>query len=214
MTVKLLIADDHQIVRVGLRAVLSENPDFEVIGEASDGPSAIQNCLDKKPDVVLMDIRMPKLNGIEATKRIKSELTTIKILMLTSDERNDDVFAALSAGADGYCFKDIPLKQLTAAIQSVFSGGVWLDPRIARLLLHASARPVQQEVAKEPDYQLSEEELKLLRLLVEGLSTSEIADKLGTNTDIAMTAVKNLLDKLQVSNKTQAAVKAMKAGLV
>lgn len=214
MTVKLLIADDHQIVRVGLRAVLSENPDFEVIGEAIDGPSAVHNCLEKKPDVVLMDIRMPKLNGIEATKRIKKEFATIKILMLTSDERNDDVFAALSAGADGYCFKDIPLKQLTVAIQSVFSGGVWLDPRIARLLLHTSARPIQQEVAKEQDYQLSEDELKLLRLLVEGLSTVEIANKLSTTTDMAMSAVKNLLDKLQVSNKTQAAVKAMKAGLI
>jgi DNA-binding NarL/FixJ family response regulator len=168
-----------------------------------------------------MDIRMPRTDGIEATKQIKSDLhlKDTRVLIFTSNDNQNDLFAALGAGADGYCVKDTPAEQLILAIQTVHSGATWLDPQIARLVLSTATASQAKERSSvsarpAPPFALSAREMDVLRLLVEGLSNSEMADRLIISIETVKTHMRRIMEKLQVSDRTQAAVKAMRAGLV
>src|SRR5579872_1775923 len=129
--ISILIAEDHEITRVGLKLTLEQSPDFQIIGEAADGRQAVAKVIELKPDVVLMDIGLPVTDGIEATQQIKSQMPEIRVIMLTSHDNDQDIFAALSGGADGYCLKEISSQQLAMAIRTVAGGAAWLDPGVA-----------------------------------------------------------------------------------
>jgi DNA-binding NarL/FixJ family response regulator len=182
MTIKLLLVDDHEIVRLGLHTVLDELEDMEVVAEAGDGATAISESLKHSPDVVLMDIRMPKMDGIEATREIKDKLPGTHVLILTSNDNQEAMFASLAAGADGYCLKDTPGDQLVTAIQSVHSGAAWLDPMVARFVIRAatvqSSRDPFQALIQSPPIDLTDREIEDLHLLVEGCTNSEISTRL------------------------------------
>ncbi len=216
MSIKLIIADDHEIVRLGLRAALKESIDIEIVSEADNGVTAVAKSIDTTPDVVLMDIRMPQMDGIEATKQIKDniQLQNTRVLILTSNDNQEDLFAALAAGADGYCLKDTPVKELILAIQAVHSGATWLDPLIARLVLRSATSSSLSPSAKTSPFGLSPREVEILRLLVDGLRNNEMAAQLMISLDTVKTHMRHIMEKLQVSDRTQAAVKAMREGLI
>ncbi len=217
--VTLLVVDDHEIVRLGLKASFRSLPRYSIVAEAVNGVAAVEKSLEYRPDVVLMDIRMPQLNGIEATKAIKSKGCQSKILILTSNDQPDDIFASLSAGADGYCMKDLPIESLCLAIDSVYKGACWLDSQIARLVLDSSSpRP---EKATEPKADspkastlLTARELNVLQMVVEGRSNLEIGEVLNVSLDTVKSHMTHILNKLAVSDRTQAAVKALREGIV
>jgi len=221
--ITIFIAEDYEITRVGLRLTLENVPEFVVIGEAEDGVTAVKEVIEKRPNVVLMDIGLPGLDGIDATVRIKSESPTTKIIMLTSHDNDRDVFAALAAGADGYCLKEVSSNHLASAIKAVADGVAWLDPAVARRVLQASvnnapksvspadAKNAKPAVSTSP---LSQRELDVLTLVVEGNSNQEIADRLVLSVETVKTHMRHIMEKLCVSDRTQAAVKAMREGIV
>lgn len=222
-TIDILIAEDHEITRVGLKLTLERVPGFRVIGEAEDGKSAVNKVAELKPHVVLMDIGLPLMDGIDATCRIKEELPGTRVIMLTSHDNDRDIFAALGAGADGYCLKEVSGSQLVMAIRAVADGVAWLDPGVAGRVLRAcaSANPVAQAAGEDGACKstplpspLSQRELDVLRLVVEGLSNQEIADRLILSVETVKTHMRHIMEKLAVSDRTQAAVKAMREGLV
>jgi two-component system, NarL family, response regulator LiaR len=221
--ITIFIAEDYEITRVGLRLTLENVPEFVVIGECEDGMTAVKEVIEKRPNVVLMDIGLPGLDGIDATVRIKSESPTTKIIMLTSHDNDRDVFAALAAGADGYCLKEVSSNHLASAIRAVADGVAWLDPAVARRVLQASVnnapKPVSPGDAKNAKPQvnaspLSQRELDVLTLVVEGNSNQEIADRLVLSVETVKTHMRHIMEKLCVSDRTQAAVKAMREGIV
>jgi DNA-binding NarL/FixJ family response regulator len=224
--VKLLLVEDHLLTRIGLKTVIERHSEFRVIGEAEDGEQAVKLVDELNPDVVLMDVGMPVMDGIEASRRIKAKHPEKAIIMLTSHDNERDIFASLSAGAGGYCLKDVEPERLYSAIKSVFAGDIWLDSTIAGKVLKQynasseSAEPTEAPKAtltkKEQNLPepLSPRELEVLNLLVEGLSNQEIADKLIISLATAKTHVRNILNKLAVDDRTQAAVLAMRKGLV
>jgi two-component system NarL family response regulator len=218
MAIKLLLADDHEIVRFGLRTVLDQSQEIEIIGEAGDGVAAVSQSIESVPDVVLMDIRMPKMDGIAATKEIKSKLQNTRVLMFTSNDNQEDMFAALAAGADGYCLKDTPGTQVMAAIQAVHSGATYLDSKIAGLVLRAAMAPGNADTSstlkKMPAFGLTEREIEVVQALVDGLCNGDIAKRLTICPETVKTHMRHIMEKLQVSDRTQAAVKAMREGLV
>jgi DNA-binding NarL/FixJ family response regulator len=218
-TVNVLIVEDHEITRVGLRLTLEQVPGFKVIGEACDGRAALVKVQELSPHVVLMDIGLPIMDGIEATQEIKVQFPDVRVIMLTSHDNDQDIFAALAAGADGYCLKEITSEQLSMAIRTVSEGAAWLDPGVASRVLRAvgtaslssgdSARV--QTAGGSP---LSQREVDVLRLVVEGLSNQEIAERLCLSIETVKTHMRHIMEKLAVSDRTQAAVKAMREGLV
>jgi NarL family two-component system response regulator LiaR len=223
--IKIFIADDHEITRVGLKLTLQNVPDFKVVGEAEDGRETIRLVKELKPDVVLMDIGLPLIDGIDATGKIKDETPDTKVIMLTSHDSDRDVFAALGAGADGYCLKEVSGSQLISAIRAVADGVAWLDPGVASRVLRACATnnplPGSTEetntkvlTAGVPVSSLSQRELDVLRLVVEGLSNQEIATRLILSVETIKTHMRHIMEKMAVSDRTQAAVKAMREGLV
>jgi DNA-binding NarL/FixJ family response regulator len=218
MSTKILIVDDHEIVRHGLRSVLRGSSEIEIVGEAIDGMAGIAMAAEFLPDVVLMDIRMPRMDGIAATKEIKEKLQNTRVLILTSNDNQEDMFAALAAGADGYCLKDAENKELLLAIQTVHTGATWLDPEIAQFVLKAvTSNPVSSgspTSGKSSPFALSARELEVVQLLVEGLNNAEMAERLIISTETVKTHMRHIMEKLQVNDRTQAAVKAMRGGLV
>ncbi len=221
MAIRLIIADDHEILRIGIRASFTEASGIEVVAEAVDGVSAVSRSIELVPDVVLMDIRMPRLDGIQATKQLKASLPEVKILILTSNDNKEDIIAALSAGADGYCMKDVPGGQLILAIETVYSGCAWIDPQIARLILtcaiNGQSSPPESAANSLPRKtmpSLSARELEVLGLLVEGLNNLDIGKKLTISHDTVKSHMRRILEKLEVNDRTQAAIKAMREGLV
>lgn len=203
---------------VGLKMLLERESGIKVIGEASDGVSASRMVIERKPDVVLMDIGLPEMDGIEATQVIKTALPNIKIIMLTSKDNEQDVFAALAAGADAYCMKGIPADTLATAIHAVREGTAWLDPAIARIVLgrfRGMPQGADMTTAKKPvDCPLTEREMEVLALIVEGLSNPQIAERLYITKATAKAHVHSILQKLCVDDRTQAAVLAMRQGYV
>ena len=221
--VRVLIVEDHELASYGLRMALLGRENISVIGEAENGLIGVQSALQEKPDVVLMDIGMPVMNGITATHEIKSKLPNTKVIMLTSLSHEEEVLASLSAGADAYCLKDIKIDRLIQVIDMAMEGAIWLDPNIARLVVqsldtHNSPTEHPDSSTKVPRkrYQtaLTDREQEVLNLLVEGKSNKEIAALLEVSAHTAKAHVGNIIEKLAVDDRTQAAVKALKEGLV
>jgi two-component system, NarL family, response regulator LiaR len=211
--VRVLIAEDQELTRVGLLVTLERLSNITVVGEANDGQSAVHQAMTLQPDVVLMDVGMPVMDGIDATQQIKASQPQTKVIMLTTDDSDQSVFAALGAGADGYCLKTIGKEQLRTAISTVNSGAAWLDPAIANRVLRASSKIGTQKPEKK-DTLLSPREIEVLTLLVEGLSNQQMAARLFVSAETIKTHMRHIMEKLAVSDRTQAAVKAMKQGLV
>ena len=223
MAITVFLVEDHQMTLVGLNMLLEKEPSIQVIGQSQDGVTAVQKILELCPDVVLMDIGLPEMDGIEATTKVKAALTDTKIIMLTSKDSETEVFAALGAGADAYCLKGIPPETLSVVIHAVYEGTAWLDPSIARLVLSqfAGSSPLNKSNAAalssaEPSKPcpLTDREMQVLQLIVEGLSNPEIAERLYITKATAKAHVHSILQKLCVDDRTQAAVLAMRQGYV
>jgi len=214
--IKLLLVEDHEMTRMGLQIGIGKSEKLSLIGEAVDGLTAVKMAEQLLPDVILMDIGLPEIDGIEATKRIKNINKDIKILMFTSRESENDVFAALAAGADGYITKGTNLGQLIMAIEAIYSGASWLDPVIAKMVLGRVSQPTSTKNPIEyvKSVGLTQRELEILTLIAEGLSNVEIADKLVISKATAKSHVHSVLQKLSVENRTQATITAVKEGLI
>ena len=215
-SISVLIVEDQEIARVGLKVILEASYGLNVVGLAQDGEEAVSMALNLEPTVILMDIGLPILDGIEATKQIKSKNASLRVIMLTSHDDDRHVFAALSAGADGYCLKEAPAQQLVMAIKAVAEGVAWLDPGIAGRVLKtiASGNRDREDEKGGVASSLSSRELDVLRLVVDGLTNQEIADKLVLSVETVKTHMRHIMEKLAVSDRTQAAVKAMREGLI
>jgi NarL family two-component system response regulator LiaR len=211
-TIRILIADDHAIVREGLRALISTKPDMELVGEAADGVEAVLKARSLQPDVILLDLVMPRKDGIEAIGEIKQENPEARILVLTSFAEDEKVFPAIQAGALGYLLKDSSPQELLKAIREVYRGESSLHPTIARKLIRELHRPPGSlPPTEEP---LTEREVEVLSLVARGLSNQEIADRLVVSERTVRTHVSNILGKLHLANRTQAALYAVREGLV
>jgi NarL family two-component system response regulator LiaR len=211
-TIRILIADDHAIVREGLRALISTKPDMELVGEAADGVEAVLKARSLRPDVILLDLVMPRKDGIEAIGEIKGENPEARILVLTSFAEDHKVFPAIQAGALGYLLKDSSPQELLKAIREVYQGESSLHPTIARKLIRELHRPPGSlPPTEEP---LTEREMEVLSLVARGLSNQEIADRLVVSERTVRTHVSNILGKLHLANRTQAALYAVREGLV
>ncbi len=209
-TIRVLIVDDHAIVRKGIRALLATEKDIQVVGEASDGAEAIAQANSLHPDVILMDLVMPKIDGIEATKQITAQQSGMRILILTSFAADDKVFPAIKAGALGYLLKDTGPQELVQSIHQVYRGEPSLEPSIARKVLTELSTPQQKPLSPDP---LTERELGILRLIAQGRSNKEIAEQLVITEMTVRTHVSNILGKLHLASRTQAALYALKEGL-
>ena len=218
--IKVLLVEDHTMTRMGLSLVLSQADGINLIGEAEDGQRGVAMAKELLPDVILMDIGLPIIDGIEATKLIRSAGLNSKILMFTSRDSEEDVFASLASGADGYVMKGINPEQLQNAIKAVNEGTAWLDPAVAKMVLSNIQRQDKvsakgdTDLAKINAYGLTERELDVLGLIVDGLTNVQIAEKLVIAKATAKAHVHSILQKLYVENRTQATITALKEGLV
>jgi NarL family two-component system response regulator LiaR len=208
--IRVLIADDHAIVREGLRTLIGSEPGIELVGEASDGAEAVSKARALRPDVVLMDLVMPRKDGLEAIREIKEENPEIRILVLTSFAEEDKVFPAIKTGAQGYLLKDSSPEELLKAIYDVHSGEAPLHPTIALKLIRELKQPSDLPPVKDP---LSEREVTVLKLVAQGLTNQEIAERLMISEWTVRTHVSNILEKLHVANRTQATLYALREGL-
>ena len=218
-TIRVLLVEDHALMRVGMKNSIMIDSNIKVIGEAENGQVSIEMAEKLKPDVILMDIGLPVMDGIKATRIIKSNNPEIRIIMLTIKDEDKDVFAALKAGADAYCLKDIPPEKLVLAIKTVADGTAWLDPAIADKVLRnvkliESFDNTNTSNSAASEYGLTEREIDVLSLVVEGLSNLEIASRLTIAETTVKTHIRNILQKLSVDDRTQAAIRALKDGLI
>ncbi|HVM70426.1 MAG TPA: response regulator transcription factor [Anaerolineales bacterium] len=208
--IRVLIVDDHEIVRKGIRALLATKRDIQVAGEARDGAEAVTQAQALQPDVILMDLMMPRLNGIEATRQITAGQPGVRVLVLTSFAADEQVFPAIKAGALGYLLKDSGPQELIQAIRQVFRGEPSLDPAVARKVLSELSAPPQKPLTPDP---LTTRELEILRLVAQGKSNKEIAGNLVIADETVHTHVSNILNKLHLASRTQAALYALKEGI-
>jgi NarL family two-component system response regulator LiaR len=208
--IRVLIADDHHVVRGGIRALLETEDDIDVIDEAADGVETVRKTRSLNPDVILMDLMMPRKTGIEAIEEIKQEDPDARILVLTSYSDDEKVFAAIKAGALGYLLKETSTKELLQAIHDVYRGESSLHPAIARKLIRELNRPSNLPPADEP---LTEREIEVLIFVARGYSNQDIANALCISERTVRTHVSNILSKLHLANRTQAALYALKEGL-
>ena len=220
--IKVLIVEDHDMARMGLSVILSNNPNIEIAGMCADGLEGVDKALEIFPDVVVMDIGLPTIDGIEATKRIKSSNSKIKVLMYTSRESEDDIFDSFQAGADGYITKGATSEQTVSAVLAVSEGAGWLDPAIAKVVLTNIRRgssvnekrgEINYKLGKNL-YGLTEREMEVLALIVDGLTNPQIAEKLVITISTTKTHVHSILQKLYVNSRSKAISMAMKEGLV
>ena len=208
--IRVLIADDHPVVRRGLRTLLTSEPGLEPVGEATDGAEAVALASSLQPDVILLDMVMPKKNGLEAIVEIKRQNPEARILVLTSFAEDEKVFPAIKAGALGYLLKDSSPEELLEAIRNVYQGQSSLHPTIARKLINELKRPSDLTPAQTP---LTDREVDVLKLVAQGFTNQEIAARLILSEWTVRTHVRNILDKLHLANRTQAALYALKEGL-
>jgi len=210
--IRLVLVDDHRVVRQGLKGFLATETDIEVVGEASNGKEAVEVVGRLQPDVVLMDLVMPELDGIGATAAIKQQWPNIDVIAMTSFIEDEKVFGAMRAGAGGYVLKDAGPDDVVKAIRSAAAGEVHLDPRVARRLMEELNPNRVRHVT--PQETLSEREIEVLKLVAKGYSNHAIADQLIISPKTAKTHVSNILSKLGLASRTQAAVYALNEGLV
>jgi len=217
-TVRILLVDDHALIRRGMKGQFALEPTFSIVGEAGDGAEAIELAAQLQPDVVLMDIDLPVMDGITATQRIKSDRPTTRILALSAFDEDTQVMGMLAAGADGYCLKTIEWEQLTAVIQLILLGGAYLDPQIAqkvaRLLKPTVVSPAVPASEQLQQPALSNREREILKLIAKGRSNQEIADELYLSLGTVKSYVRMLLNKLSVDDRVQAAALAVRQGLI
>ena len=217
--IKVVIVEDYKLTRVGLRYALNEIENINVISEASNAEVGLDIIKKERPDVVLMDLGLPGMNGLEATSKIKEFDPNIKVVVLTSHDREEEVVASLGSGANGYCLKDIDPITLSTVIKNVARGACWIDSNVAHLALKMFPKPENTEIMNDvnhldPKAKLTEREQEVLRLLVQGKSNTEIATELIVSVHTAKAHVCSILQKLCVDDRVQAAVKAIKEGLV
>ena len=212
--IRVFICDDQWIVCEGLEAILSTDPDIQVVGLADDGYQALERIPEARPDVVLMDLKMPGMNGIQATQKLKTEHPDIKVLVLTTYGEDEWVMDAIRSGADGYMLKGTPRESLIAAVKGTAQGGTHVDPAVAgglfKQVASVGAPPSNAEIADA----LSQREMEVLKLLARGLSNSDIARRLYLSEGTVRNYVSAILSKLDVTDRTQAAVLALRYGLV
>ncbi|MBD2121837.1 response regulator transcription factor [Trichocoleus sp. FACHB-262] len=236
--IRVALIEDHDLTRAGLRAMFSLHEGLEVVGEAANGPDGLTLLMETQPDVALVDIEMPGLNGIEVTRRFKqwwsenhAEAAPTKVIMLTMQDDEAAVLAAFGAGADSYCMKNVSTTHLLEAVKSTYNGNHWIDPSIARIILkHNNNMQAAQEttadlgsraIAMDEEYTsvitaapLTSRELDVLKLIVDGCSNAEIAARCYITVGTVKTHVRNILNKLCAEDRTQAAVRALRGGLV
>lgn len=217
--VKILIVEDHKLMRVGLKSLFEEFPEINIIGEAQSGKDALEMIRMSKPDVVLMDIGLPDMSGIEATKKILGQFEDVKVIMLTSHISEQEVLDSLAAGANAYVMKDINTEILVMVIRTVKEGALWLDPKIVPIIREKNSGIIPQKQLSRANFKaqhsnLTEREYEVLKLVVDGRSNSEIAKELTISEHTAKAHVCNIIQKMVVDDRTQAAVKALKEGLV
>jgi DNA-binding NarL/FixJ family response regulator len=214
--IRLMIADDHRLFREGIKALLAVTDDIEIVGEAEDGESALKKCRELQPDVILMDINMPGLNGIQATGQILEKQPQARIVMLTMLEDDASIFHAMRAGARGYLLKGADPKEVLSVIRAVAEGQALFGPAIATRLMNyfkeLSATPPASG-AGTPFPELTEREVEVLRLIAQGLNNQEIAQKLFLSPKTVRNHITNIFSKLQVADRAQAIVRAREAGL-
>lgn len=219
MQIKILLVEDQKLMRIGIKSLFCDYPDLEIIGEATNGREALEKCKLIKPDVVLMDIGLPDISGIDAIKQILEHNNNIKIIVLTSHTKEEDVTASLQAGASAYVIKDIATDFLMNVIKMTKAGAMWLDPHIVPFIRDKNCgiippRQISKSVFKAKHSNLTQREYEVLKLIVDGQSNSEIAQTLTISEHTAKAHVCNIIQKLVVDDRTQAAVKALKEGLV
>lgn len=210
--VRIVICDDQSIVIEGLKAILKSDSDIEVVGIANNGKQGLEQIAEQHPDLVLMDLKMPVMNGIKATKEAKALYPDIKILVLTTYDHDEWVFDAIRSGADGYLLKDMPRERLVEAIHGTIEGGTHVSPAVAGKLFDRVAQSTTPQTQHFDN--LSERELSVLQLLARGCANSEIADTLSLSPGTVRNYVSDIIEKLGVTDRTQAAVMAISSGLV
>ena len=215
--IKLLIVDDHNLFRQGLIRILQDFEQVQVVGEASNGREALQQVEALQPDVVLMDLNMPVMSGPDAARAMRERFPQVPVIMLTVSERDEDLFDAIRAGAQGYLLKNLEMAELLAAVRQVRAGEAIIAPSMAARLLQ-EFRTLADQAPQEPEpaqvNELSERELDVLRLVAQGLANKEIADHLGLSEHTVKTHLRNILDKLQLRSRAHAAAYAVQAGVV
>ena len=215
MPIKVLIADDHVFYREGVRALLGSVHEVEVVGEANNGEEAIAQAKDLKPNVILMDLKMPGMNGIDATRRIHETHPSIGVLVITMFDDDDSVFAAMRAGARGYLLKDADKDEVVRAIVAVERGEAIFSPAIAQRMMQYFSAPSKTSSKNQPDEfaELTEREIEILNLIAQGHNNAVIANKLSLSIKTVQNYVSSILTKLQVADRAQAIVRAREAGL-
>src|SRR5215472_9379620 len=216
--IRTLIVDDHALFRRGLDIVLGTEPDIEVVGEASDGSQAVQRAGESLPDVVLMDVRMPRSGGIEACRAIKEIAPSAKIVILTMSDEEDDLFEAIRAGASGYLLKDISLEEIADAVRAVHGGQSLISPAMAGKLLTEFAALARKEAAEPPQDvpapKLTERDMQVLRLIARGMNNRDIAKELFISDNTVKNHVRNILEKLQIHSRMEAVMVAVRQKLI
>ncbi|OUC14307.1 MAG: DNA-binding response regulator [Alkalinema sp. CACIAM 70d] len=207
---RILIVEDDPMMQLGLEQSLSDYPQYTIVGQANDGYTGVEMALELKPDIIVMDIGLPRLDGIAATQQIRAKLPNVRVVILTSHTMDTEIIAALSSGADAYCIKGADVDRLVTAISVAQEGATYLDPLIARQVIDHLKPPTRPT----PIGQLSQRELEVLQLMVEGYSNPEIANALYLSTNTIKTHIRGIMNKLAVDDRVQAAVVALRAGLV
>ena len=210
-TIRLLVADDHPVVRDGLTAILGTQPDFAVVGEAATGLEAVQKSEALQPDVILLDLEMPEMDGVEALRRLREANPDIRAIVFTAFDTDERILSAVQAGAKGYLLKGAPREELFNAIRVVYAGGVLLQPIVTSKLLHSISSQEEQAGSLEP---LTARELEVLRLMSQGLQNKEIAAALVISERTVKFHVSSILSKLSAGNRTEAVTIAARQGLI
>lgn len=210
--IRVLVADDHVLYRRGLEMVLGQEPDIDIVGEAGDGAEAVDLAEDLVPDIVLMDVRMPRLSGPEATTRIRERVPSVKIVMLTISDEEQDLYDAVRAGATGYLLKDIPGEEIADGLRQVAAGQSLISPPMASKLLHEFAQLIkrQEDRPAMPVPRLTDRELQVLRLVARGMANKDIAAELFISENTVKNHVRNILEKLQLHSRMEAVMYAVR----
>jgi DNA-binding NarL/FixJ family response regulator len=209
--IKIVIVDDHPVVREGIGAMLKKEPDFKILGEASNGLEAVEKVRELAPDVVLMDLRMPELDGVEAMTRIKAENSDVKFIILTTFSDDEYIFRGIAAGARAYLLKDAPREELFKAIRAVSKGESLIQPVVASKVLDRLFELSKKTPASET---LSEREIEVLRLMAKGVSNKDIADQLSITQSTVKTHITSIFQKLDVTTRTEAVTNALRKGII